>query len=1196
MRFKSIEVTGFKSFAERTKVNFQRGITAIVGPNGCGKSNVSDAIRWVLGEQSAKQIRGEKMEDLIFSGTRSRAPMGMAEVNLVVTDLDPNATNDFSVFDEIQITRRYYRSGDSEYLINRIPCRLSDIRELFMDTGMGAKAYSIISQESITSILNAKPKERRYLFEEAAGISKYKARKDEALRKLERTQDNLSRVRDIIAEVTRQRNSLNRQAKKAERYKKYRKEIREVELHLSSHDYASLQEEWNNLEKQFAENKRQETELLTLSTAKETQIEDLELDVLDREKALGVLRDEVREVESKITAEENRIEVLNGNIAHLFSTTEGAEKEIRRLQEEIIEIEKNIARLEDERRVLAARNAEQEETLREKLNACDARRAVRDEKEQVLENEKNRLFELKQQISVLQNRIENLIQRQETLIEEHRGYDRNRTEQMELLAGNRRRLTEKEENLRTKKDRMEAVRSEYDAILHHLEEKQESLSVVMETVSRLREQIGQENSRLETLQELQENMEDYDDGIRTLVRETSTAENTDLPHFHSFVADLFESDPKVETAIEAAISNRYQSLVIDDLDDALRSVAHLKKHQIGRGSFIPLQPKLRERAPFVPREGAGIVGEALQLVRFAPEYRGVAEYLLGDVVVMENLDQAVSLFRTNGFRRTLVTLNGEILDPSGAIEGGISRQKGGGFIRRKREIRELTHSLASLKTRLQQAVEERDGLQQEIAAIRQQKGELFATLEKMEQADREEEKEIASLHHEAEYLERKIESLAREDEIRSREIESIREHLALLRSEGETLEEKQKLLESSTAALLQEIGELRAGIEEQRKTITEARIKIAADRERNASLDSHAENSRRNLENLRNLITARRREIEEAQRRIVQVKEEKTATETKIHHLIDKQEEVRTRLAAEQDLFENRRDELHGEQEAFKELRRRTETLTRDIYNLGVRRTEQSMKMEQLHAKIEERYQIDLEEIFSSYQEKELDRPVAAERLDELNRKIDQMGAVNIMAIEEFNELQERFDFLSEQETDLQESVNSLMAAIRKINRTSRQRFQEAFDAINEKFKTVFTTLFQGGQAELKLDAGEDVLDAGIDIIVQPPGKKLQQLSLLSGGEKALTAVALIFAGFLVKPSPFCLLDEVDAPMDDTNVNRYTEMIKEMSEKTQFIVITHNKNTMEQADALYGITMQEPGVSKMVSVRFNDGHEAQMTA
>jgi len=1196
MRFKSIEVTGFKSFAERTKVNFQRGITAIVGPNGCGKSNISDAVRWVLGEQSAKQIRGEKMEDIIFNGTRSRAPMGMAEVNLVVTDLDPSGTNDFSAFEEVQITRRYYRSGESEYLINRIPCRLSDIRELFMDTGMGAKAYSIIGQENISSILNAKPKERRYLFEEAAGISKYKARKDEALRKLERTQDNLSRVRDIIAEVTRQRNSLNRQARKAERYKKYKEEIREVELHLSSRDYSSLREEWDKLEGQFAKNKKEETELLTLSAAKETQIEDLELDVLDREKALGLLQEEVREIESNITGEENRIEVLNGNIAHLHSVGEGAEKEVRRLKEEIVEIEENIARLEEERRALSARNEAEEEALREKVNACDARRAVRDEKEQTLEVEKNRLFDLKQQIGVLKNRIENLLQRQETLIEEHSGYDRNRTEQMGLLTGNRQRLAEKEEALRAHKDRVDAARAGYNAVLQHLEQKQEALTVVMEKVSQLREQIGQESSRLETLQELQENLEGYDDGIRTLVRDHTPEQNPDLPRFHSLVADIFETDPQVETAIEAAISNRYQSLIIDDLDDALRSVAHLKEHQIGRGSFIPLQPKLKDRTPFVVREGTGVIGEALQLVRFAPEYRGVAEYLLGSVVVMEDLEQAVSLFRTNGFRRTLVTLNGEVLDPSGAIEGGISRQKGGGFIRRKREIRELTHSLESLKNRLQQTVEERDRLQQEIADIRQQKGEQLTALEAMERASREEEKEVASLQHEVEYLDRKIESLAREDETRALEIAATEEHLTVLRGELGDLQEKHLLLESSTTALLQEIGELRTGIEEQRKNITEARVRIAADREKSASLHSHAENNRRNLENLHNLITARRREIDEAQRRIVQVEEEKTAAASRIHNLLDTREEVRIRLVREQDFFEKRRNELHKEQEAFKELRRQTETLNRELHSLDVRRTEQSMKMEQLLARIQERYQVDLTEIFPSYLEMELDRPVAEERLEELNRKINQMGAVNITAIEEYNTLQERFDFLTEQEADLQESVNSLMAAIRKINRTSRQRFQEAFDAINEKFKKVFTTLFQGGQAELKLDEGEDVLDAGIEIIAQPPGKKLQQLSLLSGGEKALTAVALIFAGFLVKPSPFCLLDEVDAPLDDANVNRYTEMLRQMSEKTQFIVITHNKNTMEQSDALYGITMQEPGVSKMVSVRFNDGHEAQMTA
>jgi chromosome segregation protein len=1197
MRFKSIEINGFKSFAERTKVYFQPGITAIVGPNGCGKSNVSDAIRWVLGEQSAKQIRGERMEDVIFSGTKSRAPMGMAEVTLVVTDLNAGLASEFAAFEEIQITRRFYRSGESEYLINRIPCRLSDIRELFMDTGLGPKAYSIIGQDNISAILNAKPKERRFLFEEAAGISKYKARKDEALRKLERTRENLSRVRDIIAEVTRQKNSLNRQAKKAERYKQYKSEIQTVDVHLCSIDFRSLNQDWETLEEKYEGCRKKETELLTQTTAKESRIEDLELEVLDREKELDALHDEIRGLESKIAKEENRIEILQGEVSHLNTLSEGSTSEIKRLEEEIASTEGSTVRIQGEYDAIAATNDEREQGLELKEETLREKLASQADLERQLDWEKSRLGDLMRQIGIQKNRLENMDRERDSLLELNDGFDINRTEMLERLSQTRQQLSEKSDSLEKTKSMVEQKRSSLVSLRLSLEEKQETFSSMMEQFSTLRERIGHERSRLATLVELQDNLEGYDEGVRSLVEQTKSGLGSgSLPKIYSVVADIFETDPRYEVAIESAINRQYQSLVVNSPEDSINAIEHLKRHESGRGSFIPLNPKTAGRTPFVLREDTGAIGEAVNLVRFDRRFQGVADYLLGDVVIMESLEKALALYRSNGFRRTLVTLNGEVLDPSGTVEGGTWKKNTSGFIRRKREIRELKISIQILERELSTIEEGRDRLNREISQLKEELNEKSVRLESQESLRVDLEKEAAFLNREEEHLQQGIETLEIEHHNRSSEIVVLESSLAACRNESGDLEDEVNTKEQTLSALMDQISALREKVEEKRRAITEERIQMASIREKCTSLLSHIDNNRRTVGNLRDLISARYREVEDAKAGIARFEEEKKETVQRIDALISEKEAAQRRLAQEQNEFETKRILLHEEKAAFKQLRREIDELNRLVNDLEVRRTELSIKIDHLLSRVQEKYSLSLKEVVGNYIEKEIDVAAAQERLAELKQKIERMGPVNIMAIEEYNALEERFQFLTTQETDLQEAVDSLMATIRKINRTSRKRFQEAFQAINEKFRTVFSDLFQGGQAELKLEDGADILEAGVEIVAQPPGKKLQHLSLLSGGEKALTAVALIFAGFLVKPSPFCLLDEVDAPLDDANVERYNQVLAPMTKDTQYIVITHNKTTMEHSDALYGITMQEPGISKMVSVKFNDGHEAQLSA
>ena len=792
-------------------------------------------------------------------------------------------------------------------------------------------------------------------------------------------------------------------------------------------------------------------------------------------------------------------------------------------------------------------------------------------------------------MDVQANRIQTLARDKQLLEERQEGYGPERAALEAELGRIQELLERKTEQARALERELEEERGRAADLAREGEAREAELSRTIQEVATLRERLGRESARLATLTELQEKLDGYDEGVRALVASARGRQGDGrLPALHALAAEIFETDPGYETAIEAALNGRSQAVVVDGPEEACRGVAYLKEADAGRGTFLPLAPRKRGDAVLPPPGSSGVVAPALDLVRYDPRYAEVARALLGHVVVVEDLEAAVALFRSNGHACTMVTLAGEVLDPAGVVEGGSVRSNTSGFIRRRREIREITLSLEVLRRDLARAEQERSRALDQASAVKERIREVQESLRGRAERRAGVDKEAAALAAEAAHLRRGLENLAREHQERTRRILALEEELASARHDHQTLERERAEAQDVVRVQAQRLAELRERLERERGDLTGVQVDLAALHEKQGSVAHLLENQEQRAADLEGLAEGRSREVREVAARIERTRADKAETEARIQERIRRKDELTRTLAEARDEFETRREALQAEQADFKDLHRRREELERRLHEIEVRRTEVGIKIEHLRDRARERYQVDLAALVPEYRDREIDADAARQRLDELHASLEKMGPVNLTAIQEYQELTERFDFLTTQEADLQESVETLLATIRKINRTSRQRFQEAFEAVNAKFREVFVELFQGGHAELRLEEGEEILEAGVEIIAQPPGKKLQNLSLLSGGEKALAAVALIFAGFLVKPSPFCLLDEVDAPLDEANVERYNALLRRLAEQTQFIVITHNKKSMEHADALYGITMQEPGISKMVSVRLHD--------
>jgi chromosome segregation protein len=1172
MRIDRIELTGFKSFSERTIFNFHPGITGIVGPNGCGKSNVVDAFRWVLGEQSAKTLRGEKMEEVIFNGSVSKKPKGMAEVTMVISGLNhakqSSDDNGEGSSDVAYVTRRLYRSGESEYMLNKNQCRLKDIKDLFLDTGLEVKSYSILEQEGISNILNSKPQERRVLIEEVAGIMKYNVRKREALAKLELSRTNLQRINDITAEVKKQINLLDRIAKKAERYKNLSSEISSIELKIAKRDYKSLKDSFTAILSEFNTLREKES----LRRAELTKIENMtevkRLELLEKEAALKKLQTELQDLEREMAELEKNIAVSKTDRDNL---TEYLTKLYQ--QGEEFNTKKKEALFRKEEIDIAGEGLfsdieEQEGLLLEKTNLVRFIEEELSAREELLEEKRRELFRiseensgLKNDLSRLRSSLEDLKRREMSSQKDIENLQKRLTEIDSFIKDVESNLQGKDRDLLLLNENKEIVTRELSAGRNKIEE-------IREALSRLREELASYRTRLESLREIV-----FDRPTRDLLAGNSSF------HLLESISDILEIEPEYEKAVESALSEKVNLFILSSFSDIETAILSLRGKDFGRTAFMPVNPYVnKEGQEGFPEEipvPEGAIGRASFFVRTPEHFSGVVKALLDNVFIVRDLKDALSLITVDK-RLCFATLEGEVIEPSGAVIGGEVK----GIFRRKREIKELEGIIESKK-----------------AITGQLERELFSTQEHIEKSESglsdiefrivEGEKERSLLrltadNHREEKgrLERKLAYIRTEVGQLIEEENSVLRLIKEKETEVQSSEACREVVEKESASLLEEITGRRTKLESLRSDVTELRLSIASLKERKESALKEKEGLIRKIEEINRKKGFLFEEISSVRSRICQRESEMLEYDGNIKSLVSSSDNLRKGISERREVVETENQELIKTEQDCKFLRKEIDLLSTRITELDISRAEHKVKLENLSGNIHQNYGLDIDtlEVESLTTEDE-------ERLVVLRQKIQELGPVNLGTLEEYEELRTRYEFLSKQREDLIKSITELEEAITKINATTKRRLSEAYEVLRMKFSEVFTSLFGGGKVDLILTDEDNILETGIDIVAQPPGKRLQNINLLSGGEKALTALSLLFASFLIKPTPLCILDEADATLDESNTERFARMLQELSGDIQFIIVTHNRTSMSVADYLYGITMEEAGASKVLSMQ-----------
>ena len=1204
MRIKQLELLGFKSFKNKTALTFPAGITSIVGPNGCGKSNVIDALRWVLGEQSPKHLRGSEMSDVVFAGNEGSAPLGMAEVNLIlendVTDplINENGGLVGTNWTELMVSRRYFRSGESEYLINKVPCRLRDIVEFFLGTGAGTKAYSIIEQGRVDHLINAKPEEIRSLIEEAAGVSLFRSRRLVAERKMERTQENLARVLDLLHEMDRQLGSLRRQAKKAEQYRTLQDEFKALDLALICRSDGSLSEELITLNKRreellsHEEQVAQETRRLQTERAEATE-------ALSREEATLHELEERRHVnESTLRQGEQKKQFLGQQEQRATTQAVTAEEEIIELVEKRQSVKEEIADLDARATELQQFLQQDDDTLRSYEQEMSGLQQNVGQQEAKAEEIKTEIVDLLKQEAQVQNalayarrRASEIEQRLQTLARE--------TERVEQLRA------ETEHQLATTQARATALQERLTTGQHQREEKTGGLR---ETVS-ASEQLDGEltgawakqaelRARLVTLEELEHGYDHYSQGVRAIMADTANAEARQ--GICGVVAQMVEVPQEYERAVAAVLRDKLEYVMVSDVEAGLSAVEYLRTTQTGRGSFIPLVPRSTNgHAHNGNGNGHGltgytnglnvrIVGEGisplLDLVTVDDRYRDVAESLLGDAVLVSDLRMGLQLWRQNGTHQTFVTRDGEVITSQGVVTGGSEGSAEQALLERRREIRDLAEQsrqqellVSSLVQRRQEMKRKQQEIEGEIALLEAEARTLGKESEVLH-------REEGRLEGERRRLLDKYESVNYERQALDGEMQTLLQEISHRQSQEADSRNRRQERESSLVAVQEEVAQAKVALERHRTLGDELRVRVAERRERLEGLRVQRKRLQDRERELADRHTACQTEIQAAKIEIGRIRtnmaELATLTAQNEADLAD----VVQAVAAKQEVCLQLREQ-NRESEARLEQHRITRSLLQEEKTqIEVSSAEKRVAREHLEATVRERYELVLADVSDRYIELPCPLEEAEVRRQEIRDKITRLGEVNPGAAAELVQEEERYTFLKTQESDLQRSLQDLQNTITKLNRESRERFHDTYGQVNAKFSEVYARLVEGGKAQVELTDVDNLAETGVEIAVQPPGKRLRSLQLLSGGEKALAALSFTFALFLIRPSPFCVLDEVDAPLDDANVGRFNQLIREMSETTQIILVTHNKRTMEAASTLYGVTMQEAGISTVVSV------------
>lgn len=1186
MYLKRLDIQGFKSFPEKVKLEFNKGVTAIVGPNGSGKSNISDAVRWVLGEQKAKSLRGDKMEDVIFTGTQNRKALGFAEVSITIDNQNNKLPIDYT---EVTVTRRVFRSGESDYLINGVGCRLKDVHELFMDTGVGREGYSIIGQGKIDEILSSKSDDRRKLFEEAAGIVKYKNRRQEASVKLEKERQNLLRIDDIIGELESQIEPLADQAETAKKYLQIREQLKESEITLfvkkAEQIEAALQESVENhqiaademIAKQTAYEKEKEA-----ITAIRQETERISQEIQRKNDELIASRTQVEQKEGGIRLVEQKGQTLTDAIARIQGEIETSRKQIDSNENEFhIQESKGLAlaiSMQGEQEKLASL----EEAFGELNKALSENESQMEEYKSAMIEKMKQVTEEKGSLSRLQAMREQFQARQEQLKQEN-AYTKSQ------IHDNETHIAAVKKNIENATIEEITIQEQAEKLTIRKEELEMKLTSSVQDLQNLQRSMTEKQSRLRILSDMEREHEGFYKSVKAVLKQKEQG-NPLFSGIHGAVGELLQVAREYETAIEIALGGSLQSIVTSSEEDAKKAIAYLKQSAIGRATFLPItavKGKEFGSERYSLLQEKGVLGIAKELIQYDPVYEGIMASLLGRVVVVDNLDAGIALAKKYHYSHRIVTLEGDLINPGGAMTGGSTGRKAVSVFGRSREINELRAALLVLSQTMDQNTAAKKKLEDQLEDCGLSLEECAESAQELKikkltaNQDLDQTAVLLREHYDKlKNIELEESQLAEQAQAADEDIEKYETRLNEVEKEITEINQKLSTYQDSMESE-------KSGREELLDEITKLRVNLSGYEQNKISIAENIKRLKQEISSIEQKIKAFEQEIASCNKQIEENEQEK---ETLLEILSGMRKELEEAQASLSDMIENRRQQTATASQKENTLQEAMETITvlkNNLYKIEMKQEKLAEEKQTLYQSVWEEYEITYQmakrqtegRIFDSHLE---------QSTKELKQNLKNLGSVNVDAIDQYKEVKDRFEFLANQRNDIIKAEESLKGIIAELTLMMEAQFQEQFELISQNFNVVFQEMFGGGMAYLKLSDKDNILESGIEIIAQPPGKKLQNMSLLSGGERALTAIAILFSILIMKPSPFCILDEIEAALDDANVKRFANYLGKFSGDTQFIVITHRKGTMEAADVLYGVTMQEQGVSKIVSVKFEE--------
>lgn len=1196
MKIKKLEINGFKSFYEKASIEFPPGISAVVGPNGCGKSNIVDALRWVMGEQSVKQLRGKSMEDIIFAGTTGKSPLSLAEVNLTLLNDNGSAPEELNDFSEIMLTRRLYRSGESAYFINKQPCRLKDIHNIFMGSGLASKSYAVVQQGNIGAITDAGPEERRFLIEEAAGITRYKSRKTEALRKLEATNQNLLRVNDIIAEVKRQMAGLKRQARKAERYKKYQDRIKTLDIGLALNYYDDYTRTINETDALL--NDLNDTDIGHTSQIKklDAAIEEIKLRRSQKNQEISEQKSRIFETQRNIDRVENDlshlkkdIERLTHEIAGLESAREDLEKKDRNITAEIAQVEgQNISIKSQITSETSALNQQQSafQQIKDQLSALH----------QELETAKTKVMDLVAREAQYKNIYQNATNNKESLKRRLKQIDAEEVKTTQKVTDLKHKVARAEEEFQRYHAELDDLNQRITDIRKRLEANISLLSTQVKRVQTLELERNKAKSTYSALKKMEDNFEWYKDGVRAIMQKVSCNQDQNpTANVHGpenngilgLMADILEPQPTFETAVEAVLGESLQYILVKDQETGIGSINYLQTRRAGRSGFIPVSAV--KNIEYEHQSKPDPQKKLLNHVAVKPGFEKIADALLGHVVVAADIQEALKIYNSNGGMQTAVTKDGDIISHQGFMIGG-SQDNLSGILTKKQELKQIDRQIIKLNQKLESARQDQKELESSVRMVESELQQLIVQKNKVTQSAIEAEKNLYKTTEDLKHALRQLEIVNLEQQRLLGEASDIDAEMSTYHQALTDIENAVQAAQSQVAEKLEQTSSLSSELDDFNQTIIDHKLNLTA-------LNAKLENSNNTLRRLKEYHRDELKQLEQLSGDIAQKKQKRIDSKQTILEFeqtlsgrYDDLQGLEATLQHNETDFAAIDAKLKDNDSTISEIQSQREKTLQKIRMLELERSQQHLQRENIAKRLEENYHGTIAAFQSEFGNAANKLGMTLDKIQEelslCRKRIAIIDDVNLGAIKEYEQLKERHDFLCEQRDDLVQAVEDLHKVINKINKITQERFLTTFDAINQKLNEVFPRLFEGGSAKLVLTEPNKLLDTGVEYMIHPQGKKLTRMSLLSGGEKALAAIALIFSIFLIKPASFCLMDEIDATLDEANIFRFNDLLKIIGEQSQIIMITHNKKTMEFADTLFGITMENKGVSKVVTVNF----------